>query len=83
MQTWLWHIPTAQQLLLGPVAGNRGHELVERLSWAGQLGRADVLPFSMQEEGPNPGNNVQGVRNPISEQESSLLFLSYKIHPVL
>lgn len=47
------------------------------------MGRANVLSFSMQEERPDPGNNVQGVRSPISEQESSLLFLFYKIHPAL
>lgn len=56
---------------------------MEKVRCAEQMGRADVLSFSMQEEGPKLGNNVQGARNPISEQESSLLFLFYKIHPVL
>lgn len=56
---------------------------MEKVRCAEQTGRADMLSFSMQEEGSNPGNNVQGARNPISEQESSLLFLFYKIHPIL
>lgn len=68
---------------LRAMAVNWGHGLVEKVSCVGQMGTADVQSFSMQGEGPNPGNNVQGVRNPISEQESSLLFLFYKIHPVL
>ena len=69
--------------LLRAMAVNWGLGLVVKVSCAGQNCSADALSFSMLEEGPNPGNNAQGVRNLISEQKSSVLCLFYKIHPAL